>query len=88
MMSESIMVRMSQGAAARKAALDAVSELRIPLLTSSLTTSAAFLPIYLAQSQTGEYTRPLFEVVTITLLCSWVMALTLIPAHRRLWRVF
>ncbi len=79
-MSESIMVRMSHGAAPRKAALDAVSELRIPLLTSSLTTSAAFLPIYLAQSQTGEYTRPLFEVVTITLLCSWVMALTLIPA--------
>jgi multidrug efflux pump len=79
-MSESIMVRMSNGVPARKAALDSASELRVPLLTSSLTTSAAFLPIYLAQSMTGEYTRPLFEVVTITLLCSWVMALTLIPA--------
>jgi len=79
-MSESIMVQMSRGVAARKAALDSASELRIPLLTSSLTTSAAFLPIYLAESMTGEYTRPLFEVVTITLLCSWVMALTLIPS--------
>jgi multidrug efflux pump len=79
-MSESIMVQMSRGVPGRKAALDSVRELRIPLLTSSLTTSAAFLPIYLAQSMTSEYTRPLFEVVTITLLCSWVMALTLIPA--------
>jgi len=79
-MSESIMVQMSRGIPARKAALDSVNELRIPLLTSSLTTSAAFLPIYLAQSMTGEYTRPLFIVVTITLLCSWVMALTLIPS--------
>ena len=79
-MSESIMVQMSRGVPARKAALDSAAELRIPLLTSSLTTSAAFLPIYLAKSMTGEYTRPLFEVVTITLLCSWVMALTLVPA--------
>jgi len=79
-MSESIMVQMSRGVPARKAAIDSASELRVPLLTSSLTTCAAFLPVYLAESMTGEYTRPLFEVVTITLLVSWVMALTLIPA--------
>jgi len=79
-MSESIMVQMSKGVAAREAALNSARELRYPLLTSSLTTAAAFLPIYLAQSMTGEYTRPLFEVVTITLLCSWVLALTLVPA--------
>ncbi|MEO0974001.1 MAG: efflux RND transporter permease subunit, partial [Pseudomonadota bacterium] len=46
---------------------------------SSATTSAAFLPIYLAESSTGEYTAPLFIVVTITLLCSWVLALTMVP---------
>ena len=78
-MSESIMVQMQQGKAAKNAAIDSARELRIPLLTSSLTTAAAFLPIYLAESTTGEYTAPLFKVVTITLLCSWVMALTLIP---------
>jgi multidrug efflux pump len=27
----------------------------------------------------GEYTAPLFEVVTISLLCSWILSLTLIP---------
>ena len=79
-MSESIMMQMEQGKSPKDAAIDSARELRIPLLTSSLTTAAAFLPIYLAESSTGEYTAPLFKVVTITLLCSWVIALTLIPA--------
>ena len=77
--SESVMVQMQQGKPARQAAIDSAAELKVPLLVSSLTTAAAFLPIYLAESSTGEYTAPLFKVVTITLLCSWVMALTLIP---------
>ena len=78
-MSESTMVQMSQGKTAKEAAIASAAELRTPLLVSSLTTAAAFLPIYLAESSTGEYTAPLFKVVTITLLCSWLMALTLIP---------
>lgn len=78
-MSESIMVQMEKGLSAIKAAVGSAGELRIPLLTSSLTTAAAFLPIYLSESGTGEYTAPLFKVVSITLLCSWLMALTLIP---------
>ena len=78
-MSESIMVQMEEGKPAVEAAVDSAAELRIPLLTSSLTTIAAFLPIYLAKSTTGEYVAPLFQVVTITLLSSWVLSLTMIP---------
>ncbi|HSR52143.1 MAG TPA: efflux RND transporter permease subunit [Acidobacteriota bacterium] len=78
-MAEAIMVRMGSGEKAVEAAVAAASELRVPLLTSSLTTSAAFLPIYLAESAVGEYTAPLFKVVTITLLSSWLLALTVIP---------
>ena len=78
-MSESIMVQMSEGKKAVQAAIDSAKELRIPLLTSSLTTAAAFLPIFLAESSTGEYTAPIFKVVTITLLCSWILTLTMIP---------
>ena len=69
-MSESIMVQMGAGKSPIEAAIDSAAELSVPLLTSSLTTAAAFLPIYLAESTTGEYTAPLFKVVTITLLCS------------------
>ncbi len=78
-MSESIMVRMAAGRTPVDAALRSARELRIPLLTSSLTTAAAFLPIYLAKSSTGEYTAPLFKVVAIALLCSWLLALTVTP---------
>lgn len=77
--SESILVQMGEGKSPRRAAIDSAGELRIPLLVSSLTTAAAFLPIFLAESAVGEYTGALFKVVTITLLCSWVLALTLIP---------
>jgi len=78
-MSESIMVQMEEGKPAVEAAVDSAAELRVPLLISSLTTIAAFLPIYLAESDTGEYTAPLFKVVTITLLSSWILSLTMIP---------
>ena len=78
-MSESIMVQIGEGVAKVEAAVRSAAELRIPLLTSSLTTAAAFLPIALAKSTTGEYTKALFQVVTITLLCSWVLSLTMIP---------
>ena len=78
-MSESIMVSMEKGRSAFDAAIESASELWMPLLTASLTTSAAFLPIYLAESSVGEFTSSLFKVVTITLLSSWVIALTIVP---------
>ncbi|MCC2615042.1 efflux RND transporter permease subunit [Aestuariibacter halophilus] len=78
-MSENILVQMEKGTKAFDAAIASAAELRIPLLTASITTSAAFLPIYLAESNVGEFTASLFKVVTITLLCSWLVALTIIP---------
>ncbi|TNC79360.1 MAG: AcrB/AcrD/AcrF family protein [Oleiphilus sp.] len=78
-MSESIMVQMNDGKSPVQAAIDSAGELRVPLLTSSLTTAAAFLPIYLAESAIGEFTASLFKVVAITLLCSWILSMTIIP---------
>ena len=77
--SESVIVKMDEGQTPFQASVGAVNELRVSLLTSSLTTAAAFLPIYLAESSAGEYTSALFEVVTITLMSSWVLSLTLTP---------
>ncbi len=77
-MSESIMVQMEAGRPPKEAAIASAGELRVPLLTSSLTTAAAFLPIYLAEEEVGEYTAPIFLVVTIALLASWLLALTMI----------
>lgn len=78
-MSESIIVQVRSGKKPFDAALASARELRIPLLISSLTTCAAFLPFYLAESGTGEYVGSLFLVVSITLLGSWVISLTMIP---------
>lgn len=78
-MSEAIMVQMAEGKPAVEAAVQSASELKTPLLTSSLTTAAAFLPIFLAEAAVGEYTASLFQVVMIALLCSWGLSLTLIP---------
>ena len=78
-MSESILVRMQGGEDPRDAALASARELRVPLLVSSLTTIAAFLPIVLAESAVGEYTAPLAQVIALTLLSSWLLAITMIP---------
>ena len=78
-MVESIQVSAREGKSVRQAALDSARQLRFPLLTASLTTSAAFLPQFLAVSDVGEYTRSLFQVVSITLLSSWLLSLTMIP---------
>jgi multidrug efflux pump subunit AcrB len=77
--SESILVRRESGESATDAAIAAGKEMAVPLLTSSLTTAAAFLPIFLAESAVGEYTADIFKVVTISLLSSWVIGITFIP---------
>ena len=77
--SESILVYMEEGETPRRASVKASAELAGPLLISSLTTSAAFLAFFLAESLMGEIVGPLFVVITIALLSSWILALTLIP---------
>ena len=56
-MTESIMVQMAAGKSRVEAAVDSASGAQGPLLTSSLTTAAAFLPIFLAESEAGGVHR-------------------------------
>ncbi|MEM1402155.1 MAG: efflux RND transporter permease subunit [Pseudomonadota bacterium] len=76
---EAITVRREAGEQPIEAAIAAASEMRMPLLISSLTTCAAFTPIALAQSAVGEFTQSIFYVVTMALLLSWVISMTFIP---------
>ncbi|MEL6675735.1 MAG: efflux RND transporter permease subunit [Bacteroidota bacterium] len=78
-MVESLLERMEEGETAFEAAVNSCKEFLVPLLISSLTTSAAFLAFYLAQSVLGEIMGNLFLVITMALLSSWVMAFTVIP---------
>jgi multidrug efflux pump subunit AcrB len=76
---ESMVVRMENGEASKDAAINTCQELMIPLLISSLTTSAAFLAFFLAESVMGEIMGPLFVVISLALISSWFIALTVIP---------
>ena len=76
---ESTMVKISEGKTPKDSAVETSRELSIPLLVASLTTAAAFLPIFLAESEAGEFCAPLFKVVTICLLSSWFLSITVIP---------
>lgn len=77
--SEAMMVKMEEGLNPVQAAIASCGELLIPLLVSSLTTSAAFLAFYLAENTMGEIMGPLFVVISLALLSSWLMAMTMIP---------
>jgi multidrug efflux pump len=76
---ESILVKRERGIGAVRAAIDSGVELKTPLLISSLTTAIAFMPIAMAKSTVGEYTSDIFYVVGLSLLISWVLAMTFVP---------
>ncbi|MDR6992178.1 efflux RND transporter permease subunit [Luteimonas sp. 3794] len=76
---EMMAIRMEQGDSRLAAASYAWTHTAFPMLTGTLVTAAGFLPIATAASSTGEYTRSLFQVVTIALVVSWIAAVLFIP---------
>lgn len=77
--SESIIVKLEQGKQRLDAAIETCQELMFPLLISTLTTSAAFLSFFLAESNMGDIMGPLFVVISFALVSSWLLSLTIIP---------
>ncbi|MFY8351032.1 efflux RND transporter permease subunit [Pseudoalteromonas sp. SSM20] len=71
--------RLELGIDRYNAMVQGCKELAIPLLSSSATTILFFLPLMLAEHVAGEYTRSISLVILITLLSSWVLALTVTP---------
>jgi multidrug efflux pump len=76
---EMMAVKLQQGFDRMKAAAFTYTSTAFPMLTGTLVTVAGFLPIALARSSTGEYTRSIFQVAAIALLSSWVAAVVVIP---------
>jgi multidrug efflux pump subunit AcrB len=76
---ETMAVKLEQGFDRLRAAAFAYSSTAFPMLTGTLVTVSGFLPIALAKSATGEYTRSIFEVSAIALLLSWLAAVVVIP---------
>lgn len=76
---EMMAIKMEQGYSRIKAAGFAWNSTAFPMLTGTLITAAGFLPIATAASSTGEYTRSIFQVVTIALIVSWFAAVLFVP---------
>jgi multidrug efflux pump len=76
---ETMAVKLEQGFDRLHAAAFAYTSTAFPMLTGTLVTVSGFLPIALAKSATGEYTRSIFEVSAIALLLSWLAAVVVIP---------
>ncbi len=76
---EFIKSKMVEGVDRVEAAVSASKAMAVPLLTPSLTTILAFMPLLLAQDVTGEYLRSLSQVITAALLSSWFLCLFATP---------
>lgn len=78
---EDIYYRMARGAAAVEAAAAAVASVGLPVLSSVLTTMAAFLPLILLPGIVGKFMMVVPLVVTMALFISLVEAFWMLPAH-------
>jgi len=76
---ETMVVKLEQGWDKMRAGSFAYTSTAFPMLTGTLVTAAGYLPVGLAQSSTGEYTRDIFRVVGLALVLSWIVAVVFVP---------
>lgn len=78
---DGILVDMQRGKE-RKEALTAIGrKTAMPLLGATIIAILAFFPIFLSPDTAGVYVRDLFIVLAVSLLLSWVLALTQVPIN-------
>ncbi len=76
---EMMVVKMEQGWERTKAATFAYTSTAFPMLTGTMITAAAFTPVGFSKSAASEYTISIFQVVTIALGVSWIVAVVFTP---------
>lgn len=57
----------------------------MPLLGATLIAVSTFLAVYLSPDSAGEYAGDLFLVLCVSLLASWILALTQVPVCAKSW---
>lgn len=73
---DATLVNMQRGMRKRTAILTAVGTTAMPLLGATLIAVLTFLPVYLSPHITGELLSSLFIVIAVSLLLSWVLAVS------------
>ena len=76
---ENITRHRDSGMSAREAAVKGTSEVAVAITASTLTTLAVFLPLLFMEGMSGVMFKQLSSVVTFSLSCSLLVAVTLVP---------
>ncbi|MCF2870927.1 efflux RND transporter permease subunit [Octadecabacter sp. G9-8] len=76
---EGMQIAMLRGKSSRDAADEAAGKTQVPLLGATVIGIMAFAGIGLSPDSTGEFLFSLFAVISISLMLSWVLALTVTP---------
>ncbi|MCO4781444.1 MAG: efflux RND transporter permease subunit [Candidatus Cloacimonetes bacterium] len=76
---EGILIQVQQGKDRFESCIKIVKETILPLLGATIIAVLAFSGIGLSPDSTGEYCRSLFYVILISLMMSWVLAITVTP---------
>ncbi len=76
---ENIFRYREKGRPMMQAAVEGASEVAMPVLASTLTTVVIFLPLLFVEGMTGLMFKQLAYVVSFSLFCSLVIALTIVP---------
>jgi multidrug efflux pump subunit AcrB len=76
---DGVLVRLQKGEDAKQAAIKVVEQTAIPLLGATVIAILAFAAIGTSDDSTGEFCRSLFQVILVSLLLSWVTAVTATP---------
>ncbi len=76
---EGMQIAMERGKSSREAADEAAGKTQIPLLGATVVGIMAFAGIGLSPDSTGEFMFSLFAVIGVSLLLSWILAVTVTP---------
>lgn len=71
---------LEQGKSKMEACTLGINEVKIPILTSTLTTVASFLPLAMMVGSAGKFVKTLPVLVTVALVGSFITSLTIVPA--------
>lgn len=78
---DGILVDLKKGVPKPQALTNIGEKTAIPLLGATIIAILAFSPIFFSPDMAGTYVRDLFIVLAVSLLLSWILALTHVPIH-------
>ncbi len=78
---DGILIDLDKGMDRKKAFVNTAKKSAMPLLGATLVAILAFMPLAFNSTGAGEFLRPLFYVLAISLFVSWILAMIQTPFH-------